>query len=62
MIADVGLLSSVLANMCDEGAGLGESLATDETDTGLLSCNMNKCNSYLRSGSNSSGNFEYVLL
>lgn len=36
-ITHIGLLSSVLADVSDEWAGLGEGLATDETDTGLLS-------------------------
>lgn len=37
-ITHVGLLSGVLADVSDEWAGLGEGLATDRADTGLLSC------------------------
>lgn len=35
-IAHVGFLPSVLADVSDQGAGLGEGLATDITHTGLL--------------------------
>lgn len=37
-ITHIGFLSSVLADVSNEWAGLGEGLATDHTDTRLLSC------------------------
>lgn len=37
-ITHIGLLSSVLADVSDEWAGLGEGFAADNTHTGLLSC------------------------
>lgn len=38
-ITHIWLLSRVLADMSNKGAGLGEGFATDKTDAGLLSCN-----------------------